>query len=320
MCVRSEPSSPPQVPLRRLGTAGPLIPAVGFGCGGFWGLPEFAEADAEGVIEACLESGINLFDTGPNYSRGHAETRLGRLLAGRQEPVFVATKVGSRRGRWGRRIRDFTPDGILRSLDESLTRLRRSQVDLLQLHGPPPEVLADEAVLRTLDDLRAEGVVRRLGVSGDGAIVHQVAESPVFDCVMTTLNLLERGNLEGIERASSAGKGVLVKSPMAHAVFRPSLFRTRRLSDVWYLLRILKNYRWMLGERRALLDLNEIPGWTAAQLALRFVLSLPNVACAVIGTTKAEHVRQCAEASTRNDPSEAVRRRLEGLGSDRAPA
>jgi aryl-alcohol dehydrogenase-like predicted oxidoreductase len=100
---------------------------------------------------------------------------------------------------------------------------------------------------------------------------------------------------------------------MAHAVFRPSLFRTRRLSDVWYLLRILKNYRWMLGERRSLLELNEVPGWTAAQLALRFVLSLPNVTCVVIGTTKAEHVRQCAEASTRNDPPEAVQRRLEEL-------
>jgi aryl-alcohol dehydrogenase-like predicted oxidoreductase len=306
-----------RVPRRDLGRDGPAISSIGFGCGGFWGLPEYPEIEAERVVEACIDAGVTFFDTGPNYSRGHAETRIGRLFAGIEDRVFIATKVGSRLDRWGRQVRDFSPDGIAQSVEESLSRLRRSHVDLLQLHGPPLSVLQDEGVLRRLEDIRGQGMVRRLGVSGDGEIVRYVAASPVFDCIMTTVNLLERGNLAGVALASQAGKAVLVKSPMAHAVFSPSLLRPRRLSDLWYLMRILKNYRWMLRDRASLMFLNEVPGWTAAQLALRFVLSLPGVSCAVIGTTKADHLRECVDASSREELPEAIRQRIEELGSAR---
>ena len=204
----------------------------------------------------------------------------------------MATKVGSRLGRFGRRVRDFTSDGIERSVEESLVRLRTTHVYLLQLHGPPLSVLQDDAVIHKLQTLKEQGIISRLGVSGDGAIAEHSASMSVFDCIMTTANVVERENLRAVEQARCTGKGVLIKSPMAHAVFSPSLFKPRRLSDIWYLMRLAKNYRGVLAQRRKYLFLNEVSEWTGAQLALKYVLSVPGVSCAVIGTTNIKHLTE----------------------------
>ena len=75
----------------RFGNSEFFISEISFGCGGFWGLPIFPKNKAEQLIEFAIESGINFFDTGPNYSRGNAEKRMGDLLS-RHKKYFSSNK------------------------------------------------------------------------------------------------------------------------------------------------------------------------------------------------------------------------------------
>jgi len=68
------------IPTRPLGRSGLQVSQVALGCSGFWGNHRFAEGQAERIVRRALERGVNLFDTGHNYSAFNAEPRLGRIL------------------------------------------------------------------------------------------------------------------------------------------------------------------------------------------------------------------------------------------------
>ena len=65
---------------RTLGRSGLQVSPIGLGCSGFWGHRRFPEQSAANVVEHALAQGVNLLDTGHNYSGFHAEPRLGRIL------------------------------------------------------------------------------------------------------------------------------------------------------------------------------------------------------------------------------------------------
>jgi aryl-alcohol dehydrogenase-like predicted oxidoreductase len=305
------------IPRRPFGRASTTVSELGFGCGGFWGLPVFPEREAARLLHHALGAGVTLLDTGPNYSGGHAEERLARISGGHYDGVLLATKVGSRLLPNRSVVRDFTPEGMEASLTDSLRRLRTDHVDLVQLHGPTLEALADDRLLGALDGFVRRGLARFRGVSGDGAVAAQVARTGAFDTLMTTYNVLTQESGPTIREAARNGIAVLVKSPLAHHVFGRELFRLTRLSKVWYLLRVLKNDRRLLlrGRRFSLAGL--MPGWTEAEVALKFVLAEPAVACAVIGTTRLEHLAQNLAVCRREPLTSAVLARIATAGSPR---
>jgi D-threo-aldose 1-dehydrogenase len=141
------------------------------------------DAQASATVDAAWELGVREFDTAPHYGAGLSERRLGAALAGRpRAELAVSTKVGrllvpsSGPVRGGGadmfadapaldRVFDFSRDGILRSLESSLQRLTLDRVDIVYVHDPDDYL--DEAIdqaLPTLADLRAEGVIRDIGV------------------------------------------------------------------------------------------------------------------------------------------------------------
>jgi aryl-alcohol dehydrogenase-like predicted oxidoreductase len=298
------------IPLRRFGKGDSTISEIGFGCGGFWGLPIFSERKAADLLRYGLDRGITFLDTGPNYSRGNAEGRLGKLTGGNYRGVFLATKVGSRLLPSGKVIRDFTPEGMEASLGDSLRRLRTDRVDLLQLHGPPLAALEDDRVLRALDSFVARGMIRYKGVSADRAVAERAAGLSFFDALMTTYNVVTQESAPTIQKAGENGMAVLVKSPLSHHVFGNELYKLTRPSKVWYLLRVLKNYRHLLPRARRLELTMGMPGWTAAEVALKFVLSHPSVSSAVIGTTSLDHLQRDLEVCAREDLAEQVVARI----------
>ena len=148
-------------------------------------LAEIPEDQAEAAFAAALDAGLNYIDTAPFYGYGLAEERVGRALQGRNRSDYVvSTKVGRliRPGeRSGAEVfdggksfylakpgmmtqRDYSYDGVMTSLDESLARLGTDYVDLLHIHDPDDHF--DEAVkgaYPALAKLREEGVIK--GVS-----------------------------------------------------------------------------------------------------------------------------------------------------------
>ncbi|KAB8172913.1 aldo/keto reductase [Microbispora catharanthi] len=138
-----------------------------------------SEEQAEQALAAAWQAGIRYFDTAPHYGSGLAEERLGRFLRGLPEAAaeaVVSTKVGrvlvpgrgEEEGFPGRtdfvRVRDYSRDGVLRSLDDSLHRTGLDHFDLVFIHDPDDhwEQAAGQAY-PALAELRDQGVIGAIG-------------------------------------------------------------------------------------------------------------------------------------------------------------
>lgn len=176
---------PAALPTRPLGRAALPVTRLGFGAAPIGGLyAPLEEAAAEETLQAAWDAGIRYFDTAPHYGVGLSEERLGRFLAGKpREQYVLSTKVGRllvpHEGPAGEvqgadgfhgtpardRVRDYSADGVRRSLEESLERLGLDRVDLVFVHDPDAHVAqALTEAYPALERLRAEGVVSSIGV------------------------------------------------------------------------------------------------------------------------------------------------------------
>jgi aryl-alcohol dehydrogenase-like predicted oxidoreductase len=300
--------NPIVVARRQLGSRNARISELGFGAGGFWGMEMFSERLARDLVDIAIDSGVNFFDTGPNYSGGNAEGRLGKILAARRPNIFVGTKCGTHLiGR--RHVKDYSYPALRRSLDESLRRLQTTHVDLLQLHGMPKRL--EDETMQFLCDAKRCGDVGLLGVSTDIAGAEKALAAEIFDCVMIEYNVIRRhAQQDLIERCARSGLGVMVKSPLAQTLYSDEIFKVSKVSDVWYLLRAIKNHRSKFFEGRKYRFLSRFDGMNCHDLALQFVLSNHHVSCAIIGTTSQSHLINNLNASMSRLP-ECVRQRIE---------
>jgi D-threo-aldose 1-dehydrogenase len=129
-----------------------------------------SDAEAHEAVQRCYEGGVRFFDTSPLYGTGEAERRLGAALRGiPRDEVIIQTKVG-RIVRPDRSIYfDYSRDGVMRSIEESLERLGMDRVDILLVHDPDVEDpeedyrMALDQAFPTLVDLRAQGVIGAVG-------------------------------------------------------------------------------------------------------------------------------------------------------------
>jgi len=155
---------------RRLGASGFMVPALSLGTGTFGGGNEFFAAwgstDADGarrLVDICLESGLNMFDSADIYSTGLAEEVLGKAIAGRRDQVIVSTKATFRFGPGPNEV-GSSRHHLRASVESSLRRLGTDYIDLFQLHGFDALTPIEET-LSTLDQLVREGKIRYIGVS-----------------------------------------------------------------------------------------------------------------------------------------------------------
>src|SRR5256885_2282255 len=116
------------LPHRPFGTTGITVPALSMGCGFPIGYAGFDTSVA--TIRRAIDLGLSYVDTSPVYRSGASQAILGEALAGETREVFVATKVGHlAEGRFFRSV-----EALHVQLRENLRLLRRSSVDLLQIH------------------------------------------------------------------------------------------------------------------------------------------------------------------------------------------
>lgn len=175
------------------------------------------DEQAAATVEAAWELGIRYFDTAPHYGLGLSERRLGAALAGRpREEFVVSTKVGRLlepldrphgRDNEGfdvpathRRVWDFSRDGVLRSLEQSLERLGLDRVDIVFLHDPDEHwTEAVEQAYPALEELRAQGVVSSIGAGMNQAeMLAAFVRQTDMDLLMLAgrYTLLEQGALD----------------------------------------------------------------------------------------------------------------------------
>jgi aryl-alcohol dehydrogenase-like predicted oxidoreductase len=300
-----------RVKSRILGNTGAVISEIGFGCGGFWGFRSFPEERAEKLVLEAAAHGVNYFDTGPNYSRGNAEPRLGRILRAHRLDVMVSSKVGSFLDDRGRLVRDFSPAAMERTLTASLRRLHLNALPLLQLHSPNLSQITNSETLTYLDRLKGRGLVRWIGAVADGEVADKAIDLKVFDTLMISYHLLNFRDVEPIvTRAARRGIAVLVKSPMAHGLLSPGFLRVTSVARAWYLLRAVKNYRRDIVTARKLRFLRRRADIDPNSIALRLVLDSPAVSAAIVGTTSLAHLAANLRVSQGGKLDEALLREI----------
>lgn len=171
---------------RPLGSTGVMVSMFGLGGAGIIA-QSHRQDDAVNLINRALDEGINYIDTAPTYGGAVSERHIGMAIKQRRKEVFLATKT-----------LDRTYDGTMRLLEQSLKNLQTDTVDLYQVHGirdleDAEAVFKNNGVLKAMEELKREGVVRYLGITGHRApepLCHALERYP-FDCVLMPLNPAE---------------------------------------------------------------------------------------------------------------------------------
>ena len=315
---------------RPLGSTGLNVSEIGFGCGNVGGLMIRGEhSDQVKAVARAMELGINYFDTASSYGDGQSETNLGRVLRELSADVYVGTKFRVTTHEPGR-----IKGNIITSVEESLTRLQREQVDLIQMHNhvepiaegssvAPEEALGE--VVDALRELRAHGKVRFWGMTavGETEALHRVIDSGTLNTIQSVYNLVNPsagvavpsgfdmpnyGNL--IERASVNGMGVLVIRVLAagaltgeatrHPVAVPAVAPIGSGRDYGQDQARADGFRFLQQEGYA--D-------NLVEASLRFALGNAGVSSVLVGYSSLEHLEQAVAFAERGPlPPEAMAR------------
>lgn len=215
----------------QLGKNGPAVSALALGAASLGSVySKVSQHTADATVQAALELGVNLIDVAPYYGLTKAETALGQALQGVDRAAYVlATKIG----RYGDKDWDFSRDATLRSLDDSLGRLKCGRIDILQCHDIEMgdyQQLIDEA-LPTLHDLKRQGVIGFVGITGyDLALLEKVAVEQQVDTVMAycTYTLQDQRLAPVAKRLQGHGISVFNASPLGMGLL------TRRGPPDWH--------------------------------------------------------------------------------------
>ena len=310
MALMSAPSRRP------VGRTGLEVSVLGFGTaplGDLYG--KLDDGTAIAAVERALALGVNLIDTSPLYGHGLAEHRCGTAI--RRVPrdqVVVCTKVG----RWmdpshgrgdgsgfvggqpHRAVIDYSYDGTLRSVEQSLLRLGTDRLDLLLIHDVDIWTHGAEAVEArfreamagayvALDRLRGEGVVKGIGIGvNEAEMCVRFAQAGSFDTMLLAgrYSLLEQPALEQfLPLAQQQGMGVLLGG-----VFNSGILATGAVPGAKY------NYQdapqEILAKVTRIQRVCDAHGVALPTAALHFALGHPAVASVVLGAQRPQEVER----------------------------
>ena len=302
---------------RRLGKSGLLISEIGFGS---WiSCDDLSRKDESiALIRVAYECGVNFFDTADAYSQGRAEIILGEALEGYRRESFVLSSKAFGRTGTGPNDRGLSRKHIVEAVERSLKRLKTDYLDIYFCHWFDPNVDLEET-LRAMDHLVRQGKVLYIGVSNwtaaqiaEGArIVEKYSLYPI-SANQPSYNMLDRYiEAESIPVCERYGIGQIVYSPLAQGVltgkYPPGAGGSKDLYpadsriavhgemgsvSVSHYLR--EDFLRAVAELKAIADES---GMLMSQLALAWALRKSNVACALIGASRAAQIQENAAAS-----------------------
>jgi voltage-dependent potassium channel beta subunit len=295
---------------RRLGEAGIKLSEIGLGGWLTFG-NVIEQRQAQDVMDAAFERGINFLDTANGYARGRCEEAWGELLQTRPRSSYVlATKVFFPMGE-GPNDRGLSRKHIMEQCHASLRRLRTDYIDLYQCHRHDDQTPMEETV-RAMDDLIHQGKVMYWGFS-------EWPIEKIEECLQICGDRYykPRGSqprYSAVERdwertlfplCHRAGIGQVVFSPLAQGVltgkYKPGqpLPPGSRASDDRQnqFIKRFTNDRALLEKVQRLHAVAEEQHCTMSQLALAWCLRRPEVTSCIIGATRPQQVAENAEAS-----------------------
>lgn len=285
--------------IRRLGWS---LSEIGYG---MWGMGSWAGSQDEASLRSlqlALDLGCTFFDTAWGYGEGRSERLLGQLVrANPGRSIITATKMPPANFQWPTRRGDpiaaaYPPDHIRAYTEKSLTNLGLPSVDLLQFHVWEDTWADDDGWQRAVDDLRREGLVRAVGLSlnrWEPWNALRTLRTGLIDTVQVIYNIFDRAPEDELfPLCRELGVGVIARVPFDEG----TLTGTLTLDSTWppddwrssYF--VPENLASSVAHAEALRP--DVPdGMTMPELALRFILSNPDVTSVIPGMRSERNVR-----------------------------
>jgi aryl-alcohol dehydrogenase-like predicted oxidoreductase len=295
---------------RRLGKTDFKVSEVSLGTwqiGGSWG--SVSEQDANRILHAAIDQGINFFDTADVYGDGRSERLIAQAIAERSEKIYVATKAG-------RRLQPHTAEGYNKEnltgfVERSLVNLQRDVLDLLQLHCPPWEVYYRPEVFSALEDLKRSGKILHYGVSVEKVEeALKATEFPGVATVQIIFNLFRQRPKElFFPLARQRDVGILVRLPLASGLLSGKISKDTQFAPDDHRQYNRQGEQFDRGETFsgvnfdvALEAVEKIrqtvpPDVSMADFALRWILQHEEVSCVIPGARKESQVVDNAHAA-----------------------
>jgi aryl-alcohol dehydrogenase-like predicted oxidoreductase len=309
--------------MRIFGRTGLKLSVLGFGCGAVGGLMVRGDPlDQERTIARAIGAGVNYFDTAVQYGDGESEKNLGRILHQLKPPnAVVGTKVRLPSASFGR-----IADAVATSLEYSLIRLRRDQVDIFHLHNAITETGGGETlsvqqvlgeVVPAFQRLRQQGKIRFLGLTAIGytTALYRVIDAGPFDSAQVVYNMLnpsadtelpsnypaqDYGRL--FQHTRKAGVGVIGIRVLAGGALSGSTERHPIASPPPEPIGSAMSYETDVTRARRLMPIVQ-EGFAASltEAATRFAISQPAIGNILVGTA-APHQFENALAAVEKGP------------------
>lgn len=258
------------LPTVTLGRTGLEVTRLGFGAGHRRAMTD-EEMNAQ--LNAVLDAGINFIDTANDY--GNSEEMIGRYLRHRRDEFVLATKCGCHPDG-----HIWTRENAFRGLHESLERMRVDYVDLMQLHNPTVAQCEQGELVQALQDMRAQGKVRWIGMSTTLPHLPTYLKWDVFDAYQIPYSALERDHEDWLTTTAQAGAGAIIRGGVA--LGKPGVGLGQ--SD-----------RWQAFADAGLDELKQA-GESDTSFVLRYTLTHPDVHTIIVGTTNPRHLAENVQA------------------------
>jgi len=265
---------------RQLGRTGLEVTMLGYGAMELRGAPrgrDISEGQAEIILNAVLDAGINYIDTSIDY--GVSEERIGHYIGHRRDEYFLASKCGCLVGappapRGERSPHVFTRENITGGVEQSLKRMKTDHLDVVQFHSSPSaQTLEDNGAVEVLVDLKSAGKVRYIGMSATFPHLKDHIAMGIFDVFQIPYSAVEREHETAIAAASAAGAGIVIRGGAAKGAPAPD----KHAGLQWE--------RWQqAGLDEVLQDMSPV------EFVLRFTFSHPDMDTTIVGTVNPAHL------------------------------
>lgn len=289
--------------MRKLGSNGPEVSAIGLGCMGmseFYGQAD--DAESKKTILTALENGINMLDTSDMYGSGHNEELIASVLQEWKGNVFLATKFGivREKGKYERTICG-RPEYVKQACENSLRRLKREVIDLYYVHRIDTSVPIEDTI-GAMAELVSQGKIRHLGISEASAVTIRRAHAVhPLAAVQTEYSLWTRHVENAILPVMrELGITLVAYSPLGRGFLTGKLDKTNlqegdfrrftpRFQD--------ENYDKNQAMVKRLQNLAQQKGTELSKLCLAWVLAKGNDIIPIPGTTKINHLLDNIQAT-----------------------
>ncbi len=289
---------------RLLGKTGFEVSEIGLGTwqvGGKWG-SAFDHTNADSILKAAFDQGINFIDTADVYGDRESEKAVGKAIKTSREKIYVATKCGRRLSLHTNET--YQPKVLRKFVEDSLQNMGLETIDLIQLHCPPPASYHRPEIFGLFDDLKTEGKILNMGVSVE--TIEEALWAIEYDNV-TTIQIIfnmfrQRPAEHFFTEASKKNVGILARVPLASGLltgkyslntkFDPDDHRAfNRNGDAFDKGETFSGVDYVTGLEAVDKIKSHFPKYeNLAAIALKWILMFEEVSCVIPGASRPDQI------------------------------